>query len=299
MHVFLTGATGLIGRALSGALLGRGHFVTALSRSAEAHRRLPIGVRHVTGDPGAPGAWLDALAASDAVVHLAGEPIADGRWSEERRRRISGSRVASTRLVAERIAAGGPRVLLSGSAVGYYGSRGDEVLDEGSAPGDGFLADTCRAWEEAAAPARSRARVVLLRTGIVLARDGGALPRMARPFRLFAGGPLGRGEFWQPWIHLADEIGLVVRALEDERWEGPVDLTAPEPVRNRDLARALGRVLRRPSAIPAPEAAIRIALGEMADAVLSSQRALPRKALALGYAFQFPGVEMALQDLMG
>ncbi|HUL61410.1 MAG TPA: TIGR01777 family oxidoreductase [Anaeromyxobacteraceae bacterium] len=299
MHVFLTGATGLIGRTLCGALLGRGHFVTALSRSEEAPRRLPIGVRHVTGDPVAPGPWLDALGATDAVIHLAGEPVAEGRWTEERKRRIGESRIASTRLVAERVARGGPKILLSGSAVGVYGSRGDEVLDESSAPGEGFLADVSRRWEAAAEPARARARLVSLRTGIVLARDGGALPRMVLPFRLFAGGPLGRGDFWQPWIHLADEIGLVLLALEDERVEGALHLTAPEPVRNRDLARAIGRVLRRPSFVPAPEAALRLALGEMADAVLSSQRALPRKAQALGYQFKFPSVESALQDLIG
>ncbi len=298
MHVFITGATGLIGRALCGALLARSHVVTALSRSAEAPRKLPLGVRHITGDPSVPGPWLDALAATDAVVHLAGEPIPEGRWTGERKRRIADSRIVSTRLVAERIAGGGPGVLVSGSAVGFYGSRGDEVLDESSGPGEGFLADVARGWEAAAAPAGARARVVLLRTGIVLAREGGALPRMAMPFKLFAGGPLGRGDFWQPWIHLADEVGIAVLALEDPRAQGPMNLSAPEPVRNSDLARAIGKALRRPSFVPTPRAALRIALGEVADAVLSSQRALPRKALALGYQFRFPSVEAALADLL-
>ncbi len=299
MRVFVTGATGLIGRTLCGTLLGRGHSVTALSRSTRAPERLPIGVRHVTGDPSEAGAWLDAVDAADAVVHLAGEPLDAGRWNAERKRRIADSRIVSTRLIADRVARGGPRVLVSGSAVGYYGDRGDEPIDESAGPGEGFLADVSRAWEAAAEPARARARLVLLRTGIVLAREGGALERMVKPFRLFAGGPLGRGDFWQPWIHLADEIGLSLFALEDERVDGPVNLVAPESVRNRDLARAIGKVLRRPSVLAAPEAAIRLAIGELADAVLASQRVVPRKALELGYRFKFPAREAALQDLLG
>ncbi len=298
MHVFLTGATGLIGRALAGALLGRGHAVTALSRSPAGARRLPAGVRHVAGDPSAPGPWEEALAGADACVHLAGEPVAEGRWTEEKKRRIRESRVRSTERVAAVVRAGGPAVLVSGSAVGFYGSRGDELLDESSAPGTDFLADVSRAWEDAAAPARARARGELVRTGVVLAREGGALPKLVAPFRLFAGGPLGKGDFWQPWIHLADEVGLLLLALEDARCEGPLDATAPEPVRNRDLARAIGRVLHRPAFLPAPEVAIRLALGETADVVLASQRALPRKALALGYRFRFPEIGAALADLL-
>ncbi|BDG02454.1 TIGR01777 family oxidoreductase [Anaeromyxobacter oryzae] len=298
MHVFLTGATGLIGRAVAGALLEKGYAVTALSRSPAGAARLPTGVRHVTGDPAAPGPWEEALARSDACLHLAGEPVAEGRWTEEKKRRIRESRVRSTERVAAVVRAGGPAVLVSGSAVGIYGSRGDEILDESSAPGTGFLADVSRAWEDAAAPARERARVVLVRTGIVLSPEGGALPKLVAPFRLFAGGPLGKGEFWQPWIHLADEVGLLLLALEDARCEGPLDATAPEPVRNRDLARAVGRALRRPAFLPAPEAAIRLALGEVADVVLASQRVLPRKALALGYRFRFPEIGAALADLL-
>jgi uncharacterized protein (TIGR01777 family) len=297
MHVFVTGATGLIGRAVCRALVARGDSVAALSRSPEARARLPSGVRVVTGDPAAPGAWQDALAGADACVHLAGAPV-DGRWTAARKRRIRESRVESTRRVAEVVRARGPAVLVSGSAVGFYGSRGDEVLDEASAAGQGFLADVCREWEAAAQPASARARVVTLRTGIVLAADGGALPKLVRPFRAFAGGPLGDGAFYQPWIHLADEVGLVLLALDEARASGPLNAAAPEPARNRDLARAIGRVLRRPSALPAPAVAIRLALGEMAEAVLSSQRAVPRKALGLGYRFRFPELEGALRDLL-
>ena len=298
MHVFVTGATGLIGRALCDALVRRGDSVTALSRSPDAGRRLPAGVRVVAGDPTAAGPWQEELARADACVNLAGEPL-DARWNEERKRRFLASRVDATRNVATVLRERGPAVLVQASAVGFYGDRGEEVLDEGSAPGHDFLAGLCRAWEEAAAPAAGRARVAILRTGLVLAAEGGALPRMVRPFRLFAGGPLGDGRFFQSWIHLADVIGIALLALDDARAAGPLDVTAPEPVRNRDLARAIGRVLSRPSLLPAPVPAIRLAVGEMADVVLSSQRVLPRKALALGYRFRFPEVEGALRDLLG
>jgi uncharacterized protein (TIGR01777 family) len=298
VQVFVTGATGLIGRAVCAALVARGDAVTALSRSRDAAARLPAGVRALSGDPSAPGGWQDALAQADACVHLAGEPIAEGRWTAARKRRIRASRVDATRHVADVVRELGPTVLVAGSAVGFYGSRGDEVLDEGSAAGEGFLAELCREWEAAARPAASRARVVALRTGIVLSAEGGALPKLVRPFRAFAGGPLGDGAFFQPWIHLADQIGLVLLALDDARASGPLNASAPEPVRNRDLARAIGKVLGRPSVMPAPAVAIRLALGEVAEAILASQRAVPRKALGLGYRFRFPELEPALRDLL-
>jgi uncharacterized protein len=297
MHVFLTGASGLIGRALSASLLADGHAVTALTRRAGA--ALPAGVRPVVGDPTRPGPWQEALAGADACVHLAGEPVAAGRWTAERKARIESSRVDSTRQVAEVIATAGPRVLVAGSAVGLYGSRADEPLDEGAAPGAGFLADVCRRWEAATRPAEARARVVHVRTGLVLARDGGVLPRLALPFKLMVGGPMGDGTAWQPWIHLADEVGLLRLALEDGRVRGPLNAAAPGAATSRELARALGAVLHRPSLLPTPAAALRLVLGELAEAVLASQRVVPRKALDLGYAFRFPALEPALRDLLG
>lgn len=299
MRVFVTGATGLVGRAVCGALLEHGHTVMALSRRGGAASRLPAGVRGIEGDPSVPGAWQEDLARCDGCVHLAGEPVAEGRWTEGKKRRIRESRVRSTANVAAVLRARGPGVLVSGSAVGFYGSRGDEVLDEGSAPGADFLAGVTRDWEQAAEGAAARARVVLLRTGIVLAREGGALPKLVRPFRLFAGGPLGTGESWQPWIHVADEVGLVLFALEDPRVRGPLVATAPEPVRSRDMAKAIGRVLGRPSALAVPSVALRLALGEVAGVLLASQRAVPRKALDLDYRFRFRDVEAALRDLLG
>ncbi len=296
MRVFVTGATGLIGRALSAALLERGHEVVALSRRERPG--LPAGARAVRGDPARAGPWQEELWRCDACVNLAGEPVAGGRWTEERKRAIRDSRVLSTRNVAAAIAERGPAVLVNGSAVGYYGSRGDEMLDESSPPGEGFLSEVCREWEAAAEPARKRARVALLRTGVVLAREGGALEQMVRPFKLFAGGPLGRGAFWQPWIHLADEVGLALLALEGEAAAGPLNATAPEPARNRDLAREIGRALGRPSLVPAPAFALGLALGEMAQVVLASQRVVPRRALELGFRFRFPRLDGALRDLL-
>jgi len=298
MRVFVTGASGLIGRALSASLLASGHEVLALSRRGAA-AELAAGVRCVRGDPAVPGPWLDDLATCDACVNLAGESLAGGRWTVARKRDIRASRVDATRTLTRRIAEGGPSVLVSGSAIGIYGDRGDEELDESSPPGGDFLAGVAREWEEAAAPAARRARVVLVRTGIVLARGGGALPKLAQPFRLYAGGPLGGGDFWQSWIHIDDEVGLLRLALEDARVSGPLVATAPGPVRNREFASALSRVLRRPSALPTPAFAIRAAIGEMADVVLASQRVLPRKALSLGYAFRWPALEPALRDLLG
>lgn len=297
MHVFLTGASGLIGRALAASLLSGGHAVTGLTRREGAP--LPAGVRRVVGDPTRPGPWQDALAAADACVHLAGEPVADGRWTPERKARIEGSRVESTRRVAEVLAERGPRVLVAGSAVGFYGDRGGEPLDEGAAAGRGFLAEVCVRWEAATRPAEARARVVHVRTGLVLARDGGALPKLALPFRLFAGGPMGDGAAWQPWIHLADEVGLLRLALEDGRVRGPLNAAAPGAATGRELARAIGAALHRPSLLPAPAVALRLALGEMAEVVLASQRVVPRKALDLGYAFRFPDLGPALRDLLG
>ena len=297
MHVFVTGATGLIGSAVCRALVAAGHRVTALSRYGTP-QGLPAPVRMVHGDPAVVGPWQSELAACDACVHLAGEPVAAGRWTEERKRRIRESRVESTRRVAETVASGGPAVLVSGSAIGYYGPHGDEPLDEAAPPGGDFLALVCKEWEAAAVAAASRARVVMLRTGVVLAQHGGALAKMLLPFRFFAGGPIGKGEFWQSWIHLADEVAMILWALETSAVAGPLNATAPNPVRNRDLARAIGRVLHRPGALPVPRLVLKLAFGELATVIATGQRVIPRKATELGFRFRYPELEPALRDLL-
>jgi uncharacterized protein (TIGR01777 family) len=288
MRVLMTGGTGFLGAPLCRALRGAGHTVTVVTRAPE----------HVTG----PAVGWDGLEAAvrdaDALVNLAGEPIAAGRWGAARKDRILASRVESTRALVRAAAAAGrrPSVLVSASAVGWYGARGDEPLDETAGPGTDFLAEVCRAWEaEALAAEALGLRVVRLRFGIALAPDGGALARMLPPFRAFVGGPLGSGAQWMSWIHRDDVTGLVVAALASEAWAGAVNATAPQPVTNRDFARALGDALARPSWLRTPAVVLRLALGEMADMLLTGQRVLPRVAERLGYQFRYRDLGPALR----
>lgn len=301
MRVVITGGTGLIGRALAAELAGAGHEVVVTSRSPGSVRGLPAGVEPVEWDTASAGRLAALIDGADAVVHLVGEGIADGRWTAERKRRILDSRVRSTAAVVEAMAAVGsrPGVLLQSSAVGYYGARGDEEITEESGPGDGFLADVCVAWEEASAPAGDLGvRRVVLRTGLVLSMDGGALPPMALPFKLFVGGPVASGRQWMPWIHEEDEVGATRFLLEEPSASGPYNLTAPEPARNRDFGRALGRALRRPSLLPVPALALRLLYGEMATLLTGGQRAVPRRLEQAGYTFRHPDLAAALADLL-
>ena len=300
MRILITGGSGLIGGELVKGLVGDGHEVIVLSRRASVGG-LSAGARAEEWDPETVGDW-GALLPGSAVVHLAGESIADGWWTEEKKRRIRHSRVRSTEVLVEAAQRfGKPAVFLQGSAVGFYGGdRGEEELDEASAPGSDFLAEVCQAWEGASQPLEADGvRRPLLRTGVVLASDGGALPQMALPFRLFAGGPVGTGRQWMPWIHLRDEVRAIRFLLEHPTASGPFVLAAPEPVRNEDLARALGRVLRRPSFVPAPAFALRLSLAEKAILALGGQRARPQALLDLGFEFLFPSLEAALRDLLG
>jgi uncharacterized protein (TIGR01777 family) len=300
MNVFITGATGLIGRALTLRLRRDGYGVTALVRDeARSRDLLGDGVSMISA--GASETELrSCLAGHDAVVNLAGEPLI-GRWTEGRRRKIEASRVSlTTRLVEAMVEVRTPRVLISASAVGYYGDRGDEMLTESSGPGSGFLAELCARWEEAAVRAESAdVRVVRLRTGIVLGRDGGALPKLLGPFRLGLGGPIGSGRQYMPWIHLDDHIEMVAAALADSRYNGALNLTAPEPVRNREFAQTLGAVLRRPAFMPVPSFMLKAVLGEASSVLLSGQRAVPQEAMRLGFRFSFPTLESALTEITG
>jgi uncharacterized protein (TIGR01777 family) len=220
------------------------------------------------------------------VFNLAGEPVAEGRWTDERKRRIRDSRVLGTRNLVAGLAGltTRPRVLVSASAVGYYGDRGDQTLDETSSPGHGFLADVCVEWErEALAAERLGIRVVCVRTGIVLAHGGGALAKMLTPFRMGAGGKLGNGRQWMPWIHLDDEVGILLHAMKDARLHGAINAVGPRPVTNAEFTRALGRAMHRPAFLPVPKTALRLAFGEMSEILTASQRVLPKEAERTGY----------------
>ncbi|MBN1771223.1 MAG: TIGR01777 family oxidoreductase [Deltaproteobacteria bacterium] len=296
MRVAVTGASGLIGRALGDSLRADGHSVLRLVRGS------PAAADERAWDPAAGRLDAAGLEGLDAVVHLAGESIAQERWTAARRERILRSRVDGTTLLARTLAGlrRPPRVLLSGSAVGYYGDRGDELLDETAAGGTGFLADVCRAWEAAAEPASAAGvRVVRLRTGVVLSRRGGALPRMLLPFRLLVGGRLGHGRQWVSWIALDDEVGAIRHLLAADDVAGPVNLTAPRPATNAELARAVGRALRRPAALPTPAAALRLAFGKLASVLLDSTRAAPRVLERSGYVFRHPELAAYLQAELG
>jgi uncharacterized protein len=300
-RVTVTGATGLVGRPLLTALQRAGAQVTVLSRDAErARTRLrDAGVAPVEAfdwDPLGEPAPVDALEGRDAIVNLAGAQIAQ-RWSDRAKRAIRDSRVIGTRNLLAGVASADvrPRTLVSSSAIGYYGAHGEEPLDEDAPAGAGFLAEVCVEWEAEAAKASALGlRVALIRTGVVLDRQGGALAKMLPPFRLGVGGPVAGGRQYVSWVHRDDLVGLIVAAVEDERWSGPVNATAPEPVSNRDFSRALGRALHRPALLPVPGAALELLYGEMAHVVTEGARVVPAKALVLGYEFRHPRVDEAL-----
>jgi uncharacterized protein len=295
MRITVTGATGLIGTRLVAALLKRGDEVTVLSRRPEDARR-QLGVDAVGWRTEAEPAPVEALEGRDGIVHLAGESIAQ-RWTQERKARIRSSRELGTARLVEglKVAEPRPRVLVCASAVGYYGARGSERLDETATPGTGFLADVCEAWErEAAAAADLGMRVVSLRTGVLLDRDDGGLARMLPVFRLGVGGPVAGGDQYMSWITPDDLVRMYMAALDDSEWSGPINATAPEPVPNREFAQALGRVLHRPAVLPVPAFALRVLYGEMASVVITGQRALPARATERGFEFKHASVSDAL-----
>ncbi|HEX5004328.1 MAG TPA: TIGR01777 family oxidoreductase [Gemmatimonadales bacterium] len=291
----LSGASGLLGSALTTDLTAAGWQVRPLVRRE-------AGDGEVRWDPVTGTIDRAALAGVTAAIHLAGEPIAEGRWSAARKLRIRRSRTRGTRLLAEALAGlpTPPQVLLSASAIGIYGDRGDEVLDEDSLLASDFLAEVAKAWEAATAPAAGAGiRVVHMRFGILLSRDGGALPRMIRPFQLGVGGPIANGRQWMSWIALPDAVRAVLAALEDPRLQGPVNVVAPGAVRNADFARTLGEVLHRPALVPVPAVALRLLFGEMADAtLLASQRVVPARLAARGFACEHPSLDGALRAVL-
>jgi uncharacterized protein (TIGR01777 family) len=305
MRVLITGATGTIGLALADALTARGDQVVALSRDPERGQRvLGEGVEvHPWAEPESAPPPAEALAGADvdAVVNLLGEPVAQ-RWSDAAKQRIRESRVRGTgMLVAGLMAlpeAGRPGVLISQSATGYYGPRGDTPLDEQASPGDDFLAELTVAWEGEATSAGSSMRVVCTRTGVVLSPGGGALAKMLPFFKLGIGGPVAGGHQYVPWIHLDDVVGGFLHCLDHDDASGPVNLTAPQPVTNAELSRALGHALGRPAVLPVPGAAVKLLYGEMAEIVTTGQRAIPARLGELGYTFRHPEIEAALKDVL-
>ncbi len=299
MKVFMTGGTGFVGTYLSRELLKQGHQVTILTRRAQPPATDVPGLAYVTGDPTQEGPWLGAVPEHDWIINLAGASIFS-RWSKAYKQEIYDSRIRTTRNLVIALAAGDRRQLLcSTSAVGYYGPRGDEILTEESPQDAYFLSHLAEDWEaEALKAAELGIRVVITRFGIVLGRGGGALGQMAPMFRRFLGGALGSGQQWFSWIHQADQVRAFSFIAEHPEIHGPVNFTAPHPVRNRELTRALGRALHRPTFVPAPEFVMRLMMGEFADALLTGQRVIPKKLLDAGFKFNFPSIDEALKDLL-
>lgn len=307
MRIVVAGGTGLIGQPLVEALAADGNDIVVLSRNPDRHvNRVPDRVTMARWDAVTVGKWATHIDGSDAVINFAGENLAGesffpGRWTEEKKHRIRESRVKAGKAIVEAIknVENKPNVLIQASAVGYYGPSGDEIITESSHPGDDFLALVCIEWESTTADVESLGvRQVVTRTGLILSTEGGPLPRLLPVYRLFVGGYFGDGKQWWPWIHMEDEIRAIRFLLESETASGAYNLTAPNPVTNRDFGKTLGKVMGRPSIMPVPGFALHLMLGEVASTVLVSQRVVPRSLEELGFTFQFEELEPALRDTL-
>ncbi|MEM9774280.1 MAG: TIGR01777 family oxidoreductase [Chloroflexota bacterium] len=300
MRIVIPGGSGLIGRVLASKLAEKGYEVIILSRSPEKVHDLPNGVSAKSWDGSTAEGWGHLADGAKAIINLAGAGIGDARWTDARKQIILDSRLESTQAVVSAIeeAKVKPEVLIQGSAVGFYGDRGDEELTEDSASGSNYLADVTVAWEKAAVPVEEHTRVVYIRTGVVLTTKGGAFPKMLLQFNLFAGGPYGNGGMWFPWIHIDDEVRAIIWLVENDAISGPINLSSPSVVRNRTFARTLGKVLGRPAFIPAPAIALKTALGEMAILLLASQRVSADKLVEAGFEFKYEQPLRALKDVV-
>jgi uncharacterized protein (TIGR01777 family) len=297
MDIIITGGLGFVGSGLSGRLLTLGHRVTAIGRSPEPKPGTPEKITYLSADTALTGGWQEEIDKQQVIVNLAGESIFC-RWNEKAKKKIYDSRILTTRNIVE--AMGRNQTLINASAVGYYGFRGDEEISEKTPPGDDFLARVCQDWEKEAERGRTKgARVALARFGIVLGKKGGALGQMVPAFKRFVGGPLGSGGQWFSWIHMADLINGLIFFMDKPELEGPFNLCAPNPVRNKDLAKTLGQVLSRPSFFPTPAVILRLILGEFGSVLLKGQRVIPKRLQENGFRFLFPQIGPALGDLIG
>ncbi|MGC8658062.1 MAG: TIGR01777 family oxidoreductase [Desulfomonilaceae bacterium] len=300
MNILITGGAGFVGSYLTGLLSDKGHKITIISRHPEVNQRFGSSVSFLAADCMKPGSWQNTVGDHDVVVNLAGVSI-NKRWDENHKRLLRDSRILTTRYVVDAIPVGkAPQVtLVNASGVGYYGFTRDEELSEDAPPGSDFLARLARDWEAEAQKGKLKgARVIIARLGIVLGRNGGALNEMIRPFRYFVGGPLGNGLQWFPWIHIYDLCQAITFSIEKSSVEGPINCVAPTPVRNCDLAKAIGKVLKRPRFVRVPAILIRLMLGEFGSVILEGQRALPKALLEKGFKFRFVTIEDALTDLL-
>jgi len=302
MQIVIAGGTGTIGRRLVYHLLQHGHVVKVVSRQPFKPANLPAKIIFAQWDGKSAQGWGSLVDGADAVVNLAGAGIADEAWTEARKKEIQESRVKAGQAIVEAISAASakPKVLIQSSAVGYYGvQNNDKVMTEDQPPANDFLGQTCQAWEASTAAVEALGvRRVVIRSGVVLDMQGGALPRMVLPFRFFAGGPIGSGRQWFPWIHYCDEVEAIRFLIQTEAASGPFNLTAPNPVRSSELAKAIGKVMKRPAFAPAPAFAFKMMFGEMSTVLLDGQQAVPKRLQELGYQFRFLQVEAALRDLL-
>jgi uncharacterized protein (TIGR01777 family) len=301
MKILITGGTGFVGTDLTSRLLRDGNEVTILTRSRKGPEKERAGVSFLQGDPAQKGPWQEAIKSHEVIINLAGASIFS-RWTDKQKKAIRESRISTTRNIVEGMPSHPEKkiTLFSTSAVGYYGFCGDEELVEDSPPGNDFLARLAVAWEEEALKAKDKGtRVVITRFGIVLGEKGGALSQMIPLFKKYIGGPIGSGKQWFPWIHIKDLSEAFVFLMKSPEISGPVNVCSPNPVRNRDLAKALGRVLRRPSFMPAPGFMVKWALGEFGAVILEGQRVIPRRLLDSGFVFQYPDIDKALQSIVG
>lgn len=302
MNIFITGGTGFIGTHLIKVLLSENHKIKVLTRSEQkAEKIFGSQVKVVGGDPLKREKWTEELAGCDAVINLCGEVVLERKWTERRKRTILNSRVLPTRIIVETLEKMGnkPKVLISGSAVGYYSNRGAEKITEEAGPGSDFGAILNIEWEAEARKAESLGvRVATIRTGLVLGHDEGGLVKMLTPYKFFIGGPIGSGKQYLSWIHINDEVGIIKMALTDKNIKGAVNATAPNPVTNREFSKTLGKILKRPSLLPTPPFMLKLMFGEGAALLTEGQRVIPQKALNAGYKFQFDNLESALKDVL-